>query len=244
MGIWNWYWLFENFIMVVYAAFIPCLIRAFLNWYSDIFYKRRLEKKNLETSLALLKAQINPHFLFNTLNNIDVLIEKNANAASEYLKKLSDILRFMLYESPVEKIELKLEVEYINKYIELQKIRTSNDNYVTFEVEGDMDGVLIAPMLFIPFIENAFKHSVNKKLNRAIEVKLMANENEIIFECSNAYDASVLQTQPKSGLGLELIKNRLQLLYKDNYKLEIDKTDNRFNINLTISINADQLHHN
>jgi sensor histidine kinase YesM len=223
---------------------VACLIRAFLNWYSDIFYKRQLEKKNLETELALLKAQINPHFLFNTLNNIDVLITKDADTASVYLKKLSDILRFMLYESPTEKIMLSKEVEYISKYIELQKIRTSNNNYVTFEVEGDAEHILIAPMLFIPFIENAFKHSVNKKIDSAIEVRLIANESAIIFQCSNAYDASAMQTQPKSGLGLELIKNRLKLLYKDNYNLQIDKTDNRFSVNLTISINDDQLHHN
>ena len=121
MGMAWWYWGLEDFLLVLYAAFIACLIKAFLNWYSDIFYKRQLEKKNLETELALLKAQINPHFLFNTLNNIDVLIEKNAKIASVYLKKLSGILRFMLYESPMEKVVLIQEVEYIKEYIELQK---------------------------------------------------------------------------------------------------------------------------
>lgn len=219
---------------------IPALaLRTLIDWYSDSQYRRRLERKNTETELALLKAQINPHFLFNTLNNIDVLIEKDAPKASVYLKELSDILRFMLYESPSEKIVLSQEVEYIQKYIELQKIRTSNKNYVTFEVEGDTEHILIAPMLFIPFIENAFKHSVNKKIDNAIEVKLMVDENAIIFQCSNAYDASALQTQQKSGLGLELIKNRLKLLYRDTYNLEIDKTDTRFTVNLTININGD-----
>jgi len=117
----TWYWGFNYFLLVTYAAFIACLIKAFLNWYSDIFYKRQLEKKNLETELALLKAQINPHFLFNTLNNIDILIEKDAAAASVYLKKLSDILRFTLYESPSETVALSEEIKYIGQYIELQK---------------------------------------------------------------------------------------------------------------------------
>lgn len=239
-----WYTFISDIMLNMYSAFTACLIRSFLNWYADIFYKKQLEKKNTETELALLKAQINPHFLFNTLNNIDVLIEKDAAKSSVYLKKLSDILRFMLYESPLEKIPLTQELEYIHKYIELQKIRTSNSNYVTFEVEGDTGHILIAPMLFIPFIENAFKHSVNKKIDNAIEVKLSADENKITFYCSNAYDAPALQTQLKSGLGLELIKNRLKLLYRDNYNLAIDKADNRFIVNLTITINDDQLHYN
>lgn len=239
-----WFWPINDFLLSAYTAFVACLIRAFLNWYADIFYKRQLEKKNLETELALLKAQINPHFLFNTLNNIDVLIEKDADTASVYLKKLSDILRLMLYESPSEKIALTQEIEYIRKYIELQKIRTSNKNYVTFEVEGDINTILIAPMLFIPFIENAFKHSVNKKIDHAIDVKLVAGHKDIVFECSNAYDPAALQTQPKSGLGLELIKSRLELLYKGNYNLTIDKAGNRFTVHLSININDDQLHYN
>lgn len=241
MGI-TWYWPINIILLNVYAAFMAYLTKVFLNWYSDIFYKQQLEKKNLETELALLKAQINPHFLFNTLNNIDVLIEKDSDTASVYLKKLSDILRFMLYESPSEIIPLTQELEYIRKYIELQKIRTSNSNYVTFQAEGDTGHIMIAPMLFIPFIENAFKHSVNKKIDHAIDVKLVAGQKGIVFECNNAYDPAALQTQPKSGLGLELIKNRLKLLYNDNYNLKIDKSDNRFIVNLTI--NGNQLHYN
>lgn len=232
-----------QFIEVAAYSVIPAIgIRIFVDWFSEMHYKRQLERKNAETELALLKAQINPHFLFNTLNNIDVLIEKDSDTASVYLKKLSDILRFMLYESPSEIIPLTQELEYIRKYIELQKIRTSNSNYVTFQAEGDTGHIMIAPMLFIPFIENAFKHSVNKKIDHAIDVKLVAGQNGIVFECNNAYDPAALQTQPKSGLGLELIKNRLKLLYNDNYNLKIDKSDNRFIVNLTI--NGNQLHYN
>jgi two-component system LytT family sensor kinase len=235
MGI-TWFWVVNLFILVIYAAFIASLIKAFLNWYSDIFYKRQLEKKNLETELALLKAQINPHFLFNTLNNIDVLIEKDAKTASIYLKKLSDILRFMLYESPLEKIELSKEVEYIHKYIELQKIRTSNPDFVNFTVIGDIDQLQIAPMLFIPFIENAFKHCTDKKINNAVEIDIAIRNGEVLFTCSNAFDTSAQLTQPKSGLGLDLIKNRLKLLYKENYQLKIDKTNERFTVNLTVKL--------
>jgi len=232
----RWFWGLNFFILDIYVAFIACLIKAFLNWYSDIFYKRQLEKKNLETELALLKAQINPHFLFNTLNNIDILIERDAKTASVYLKKLSDILRFMLYESPTEKILLKQEVDYIREYIELQKIRTSNANFVKFNIEGDTDGLYIAPMLFIPFIENAFKHSTDKKVNNAIEINIAVKDNEIYFMCSNAMDMSVHLTQPKSGLGLDLIQNRLKLLYKNDYQLKTDKTNERFTVTLSVKL--------
>jgi len=227
------FWVVNYFLLSIYAAFIACLIKALLNWYSDISYKRQLEKKNLEISLALLKAQINPHFLFNTLNNIDVLIEKDAKTASVYLKKLSDILRFMLYESPAGKVALTQEVKYIDEYIELQKIRTSNSNFVHFSVTGDIDKLQISPMLFIPFIENAFKHCTNKKISNAIEIAINVHDNTIDFTCSNAFDQSALHSQEHSGLGLELIRSRLNLLYK-NHQLNIDETNNRFNIALTI----------
>jgi len=232
----TWYWGVNYFLLITYVAFIACLIKAFLNWYSDIFYKRQLEKKNLETELALLKAQINPHFLFNTLNNIDVLIEKDAAAASAYLKKLSGILRFMLYESPTEKIRLTQEIDYINEYIELQKIRTSNVNFVKFDVEDNTDNLYIAPMLFIPFIENAFKHCTDKKINNAIEIDIAIKDEEVHFTCSNAFDQVAQLTQPKSGLGLDLIQNRLKLLYKEDHQLKIDKTNERFTVTLTVKL--------
>jgi len=232
----NWFWVINWLLLDIYAAFVACLIKAFLNWYSDIFYKRQLEKKNLETELALLKAQINPHFLFNTLNNIDVLIEKDASAASVYLKKLSDILRFTLYESPLETVALSEEIKYIGQYIELQKIRTSNTDFVSFIIKGNVDNLRIAPMLFISFIENAFKHCTDKKINNAIEVTLAVRDKDICFTCSNAFDASAQLTQLGSGLGLDLIQARLELLYKGNYQLNIDKTNERFTVNLTVNI--------
>jgi two-component system LytT family sensor kinase len=228
----------DMFTRVIYSAVAACLIRGFINWYADIRYKKELERKNIETELALLKAQINPHFLFNTLNNIDVLIEKDAPRASIYLKKLSNILRFTLYESPVEQIELKQEVNYIEQYIELQKIRTANPDYVKLKVSGNLDNRQIAPMLFIPYIENAFKHSTNKKISNAIEIGICVLSSTVTFTCSNAYDQSTALKQPHSGLGLELISNRLNLLYKDAYVLNITQADERFTVTLAINLHG------
>lgn len=223
---------------VILVGMIACVMRGFISWIADINYRKALERKNLKTSLALLKAQINPHFLFNTLNNIDVLIEKDPVTASVYLKKLSDILRFTLYESLSENITLRHEVEYIREYIELQQLRTANTDFVKFEVSGDQDRTMIAPMLFIPFIENAFKHSTNKKINNAITITLSADTDEVRFCCSNVYDEHGITTQEKSGLGLELANSRLALLYGNNYMLDIDKASDRFTIHLVINLHG------
>jgi two-component system LytT family sensor kinase len=214
-----------------------CFIHGFITWYDDIRYKQTLEKKNLQTELALLKAQINPHFLFNTLNNIDVLIEKDALKASAYLKKLSDILRFMLYENQSEQIELAQELSYIEKYIELQKIRTSNANFVCFEVRGHPEGIKVPPMIFIPFIENAFKHATDKKIDKAIDIFIFIKEQELHFSCINTFREEGSIVDKNSGLGVNLIKNRLDLLYNTNYRLDVVKSENKFSVQLKLLLN-------
>ena len=220
---------------VVSAAIAACVMKGFITWFTEIRYKEQLEKQNVATNLELLKAKINPHFLFNTLNNIDVLIEKDAATASVYLKKLSDILRFTLYESPSDTIPLKKELDYILQYIDLQKIRTSNPHFVTVDFTKADNDVEIAPMLFIPFIENAFKYSTNKKINNAITISIATQANTITFNCSNIYDGNE-QITAEGGLGLTIMKERLQLLYPGKHQLEINKTAERFIVNLAITI--------
>jgi LytS/YehU family sensor histidine kinase len=219
----------------LFAGIVGCLFKGFISWYSEIRFKEQLVQKNLQSELALLKAQINPHFLFNTINNIDVLIEKEPKAASLYLKQLSDIMRFMLNDAPSEYIPLSKELEYIKKYIELQKIRTSNDKYVNLNIIGASEKLMVAPAIFIPFIENAFKHSTNKKIENAINITIEIIGNDLSFRCINFFDNSNTFEQEKSGLGIDLIKQRLQLLYKDQHELNIIKTDNRFEVTLKIN---------
>jgi LytS/YehU family sensor histidine kinase len=210
------------------------VIKGFITWFEEIKLKEALKQKNHETEMALIKSQLDPHFLFNTLNNIDVLILKDATEASNYLNKLSDILRFMLYETKTDEILLKKEIEYIEKYIELQKIRTSNANYVSFEIIGTLDMRTIAPMVFIPFIENAFKHSTNKKIDNAIRVQLFINQDSSIFVCENKFDPNRKVKQESNGLGNDLIQKRLHLIYPDQHWLEIDRQINLYSVKLTI----------
>jgi two-component system, LytTR family, sensor kinase len=225
--------LFMSFIASI-AGLAALIIKGFITWFNEIKLKEELKQKNHETEMALIKSQLDPHFLFNTLNNIDVLILKDATEASIYLNKLSDILRFMLYETKTDEILLKKEIEYIEKYIELQKIRTANVNYVSFEVIGNPANITIAPMVFIPFIENAFKHSTNKKIDNAISVQLFINKGNMLFVCKNKFDSNRKVVQESNGLGNGLIQKRLHLIYPEQHQLEIDKQTNLYSVKLTI----------
>lgn len=209
-----------------------CLLKAFISWYSNIRVQEDLKQKKMQAELALIKAQLNPHFLFNTLNNIDTMISRSPDTASLYLNKLSDILRFTLYESSDEKILLSTEIEYIQKYIDLQKIRTNNSRFVSFQIEGNPGGLQVAPLLFIPFIENAFKHTTNKKVEKAIEITIAVVNRRIKFRCSNVIAEREEQNTP-GGLGTEIIKNRLALLYPD-HELDVQIVGNRYIVMLNL----------
>ena len=226
--------------MIIFIAIITMLngtigliIKGFIRWYAEIKLKEELTRKNFEMELALVKSQISPHFLFNTLNNIDVLITKNAEKASSYLNQLCDIMRFMLYETKTEKILLSKELAYVQKYIELQKIRTANPDFVYFDVEGETTYDYIAPMVLIPFVENAFKHAVNLRNGNAIQIKVWVKNDVIGFECENKFQESIEKSE-HGGLGNELIKKRLELLYADRHTLEIIKKDDIYKVKLLI----------
>ena len=225
--------LFMSFIASI-AGLAALILKGFITWVHEIKLKEALQQKNHAIEMALIKSQLDPHFLFNTLNNIDVLIIKDPTEASLYLNKLSDILRFMLYETKTDEILLRKEIEYIEKYIELQKIRTANANYVSFEVLGNPANLTIAPMVFIPFIENAFKHSTNKKIDNAITVQLFINAKNILFVCENKYNPNRKVLQESNGLGNELIQKRLHLIYPELHILELDKQTNLYSVKLTI----------
>jgi len=198
---------------------------------------RQLEKEKIATQLELLKSQINPHFLFNTLNNIDILIMEDPDRASQYLNKLSDILRFSLYDTRQETVPVEAEIENINKYIELQKIRTQNPSFAKLTVEGDLAGLSIAPMTFLPFIENAFKHSTNKKIENAVVIDIVAGKQAFHFNCKNHCAEVTKLDDNSSGLGMNLIRSRFDLLYPNRYSLETARNGDWFVVKLKIQMN-------
>ena len=222
------------FVIAAIHGAIALVIRGFVTWYAEIKLKEELAGRNFEMELALIKSQINPHFLFNTINNIDVLIAKNPAKASEYLNKLSDILRYMVYETKTEKISLARELDYIEKYIELQKIRTANPNYVNFQISGAAGDLKIAPMILFPFVENAFKHTENKKNSSTILIKILLEKDKITFECENSFQKSADKKQDFGGLGNALVKKRLLLTYPEKHRLEIDEREGIYKVKLTL----------
>lgn len=229
----------QEVIFIFFMAFIGgvlgVIIKGFITWYQDIKLKEELNFKNHQMELALLKSQLDPHFLFNTINNIDVLILKSPELASVYLNKLSDLLRFMLYESKFERIALNKEIEYIQQYIALQKIRTANENFVSFTVSGNTANHSIPALLLIPFIENAFKHVSNKKTENAITISLRVEDDELIFECSNHYHSIMQDAAKNQGIGNELIQKRIALLYPKKHTLVTQQHNNTYTVNLVLT---------
>jgi two-component system LytT family sensor kinase len=237
---WGFDTIFKGGLCVSFLAFtngiLGLVMKGFITWCREIKLKEELNRKNYEMELALMKAQINPHFLFNTINNIDGLIKVDSDEASDYLNKLSDIMRFMLYETKTERISLVKEFSYIEKYIELQKIRTTNQNFVKYEVNGDPGTLQIESMLFVPFIENAFKHTEDKKIENAIKIYFLIENDKITFECENTYSEEIQLKPEYRGLGNELIEKRLLLLYKDKHTFKIENTNGLYKVKLTLPL--------
>ncbi len=229
-------------VMIVTVLFsLPVfgfILRMGIQGVQDSRLKRQLEQDKLNTQMELLKSQINPHFLFNTLNNIDILIKEDPDRASQFLNKLSDILRYSLYETKEDLVPLEMEIENIRKYVELQKIRTQNESYANLTVKGDLVGLMVAPMVFLPFIENAFKHSSNKKIENAIVIDISVDQESITFSCRNHCSEVFQLDENSSGLGLNLIRSRFDLLFKDRYTLENKKEGEWYEVNLNINRNG------
>lgn len=218
---------------------IGLVLKGFIRWYGEIRLKEELQQRNHETELALIKSQINPHFLFNTINNIDVLIEKDAAKASLFLNKLSGIMRFMLYETRSEKIPLIKELGYIDEYLDLQRIRSANANFVQYEVQGDPGNLMIAPMILISYIENAFKHAALKREGVVVEISLDIKASGIKFCCANKYTHNGVTEGPYKGLGNELLRRRLELLYPEKHRLDISDLAGVYTVTLTLDTYED-----
>jgi two-component system, LytTR family, sensor kinase len=216
---------------------IGCLFSIFIDWFKKRDKILMLEKQNFESNLALLRNQINPHFLFNTLHNIDALIMDNQEKASKALIKLSDIMRYMLQETLLNHVSLKKELDYIENYISLERLRIKNPEFVKFSINGDYEAIIVAPMLFLPFIENAFKHSVDSDLENGVIIIFNINKNIITFSCDNKYNKADSEKDNTHGIGLETVKKRLELIYPGKHKLKINKNDSSFNVELKIDVN-------
>jgi hypothetical protein len=194
-----------------------------------------IKNEKLITEVSYLKAQINPHFLFNTLNNIYSLTLTNSKKAPQAVLKLADMMRYIVSESSVDKVALKKELQYIGDYIDLQKLRMGEQVSLSFDVIGNSDGKQIAPIILIAYIENAFKYGVSPEVSSEIDVKITIKKDTIQLYVKNDIVA-VEKLKATTKEGLKNTKKRLDVLYKNKYQLNIEKKQHKFEVNLLIDI--------
>lgn len=219
-------------------------IKLAKNWISSQKRQQLLEREKIETELKFLKSQFNPHFLFNTINSIFVLIHKNPNMASDSLAKFSDLLRYQLYECNEPKIPLQREMEYLSNFIELGRLRLDEDIDVKITI-GEMDNsdFEIAPFILMPFLENAFKHVSQVKRNKnwlhiAMQQKGYGIEMNITNSTLPTESKSMLEVQENGGIGLANVRRRLDLLYPNSYDLNIFKKDRSYTVSLRLQLSS------
>ena len=199
--------------------------------------EKNLIKEKLETELKFLKNQTNPHFLLNTLNNIYALARKKSDDTAEVVMRLSELLRFMLYESNDKLIKLTDEIKVLEDYLELETLRYNERLTVSFEKDIDSDAYKITPLLLLPFLENAFKHGISEtRFESFINITIAAKEHVLKFEIQNSKD-SCEQQQSIANIGLVNVKRQLELTYSD-YTLNVRDNDSVFKVNLTVKLNS------
>jgi len=228
-------YMWNNLRMVIIIGIYAVLIRFMINWFESQKLRDELINQQQASELALMRSQVNPHFLFNTLNNIYSLVYRKSDEAPEAVMKLSSIMRYMLYDSASHKVPLEKEIEYLKSFIELQNLRTKHPDFVSLRIEGNTENQIIAPMLLISFVENAFKHS-SKNHRPGILIRLSALNGTINFEITNYIKREALASDElSSGISLGTIRRRLELIYPNKHKLLISKEADTFKINLEIT---------
>lgn len=208
-------------------------------WFRNEQLKKEMENEKMVSELALLKSQINPHSLFNNLNSIYSLTIKKSDDAPKAVVKLSEMMRYMLYDSTAEQISLSKEIEHLQNYIDLQKLRINRKTKINFETQGDIETKTIEPMLLEPFVENAFKHGDVFQENSQIDICLKVAGNVLYFTVGNTISQSNHVKHEHSGIGLKNIEKRLALLYPERYCLQIDRASDKFMVSLKLKLSDD-----
>jgi len=230
------------FFATLFFIVISSFLKFINDWISlqDLNYKlARTEKEKLEAELKTLKGQLNPHFLFNSLNNIYSLSLINSDKVPDLILRLSDLMRHIIYESRENYIDLNREINFVDNFIELQRIRTSDQTKINYTKSGDVPSGKIAPLLFEPFIDNAFKHGLPGTENDDhITISFTFHDSEwLIFNIENNFEESERWNKKNSGIGIENVKQRLQHLYTpDEYKINITKKDHVFSVLLELKL--------
>jgi two-component system LytT family sensor kinase len=212
------------------------------DWYKTDKKRKEAENEKLFTELNLLKSQINPHFFFNTLNNIYSLAIQKSEKTPEAIVKLSELMRYIIYDTDKDKVPLVKEIDYIRNYIELEKLRLRDNADIRFVVDGNPAEKLIEPLLLLPFIENAFKHGIGYHQAITVSIRISIQDSRLNLLVENpVWIRPDNPEEKKQGIGRYNAERRLQLLYKKNYTLETTVTDALFRVDLTLNLNRDEM---
>lgn len=224
-----------NVMLYMLVAGLSVAIKMTGGWYQVESARKELEKSRAEAELQNLKSQLNPHFLFNTLNNIYSLIAFSPEKAQEAVHDLSRLLRYVLYESSQPMVPLEKELDFIRNYVELMRIRLPENIELKTDIKENASNILIAPLLFISLIENAFKHGVSNSRPSFIHIKVGQIEDTVYCSIRNSYFPKDEQDKSGSGIGLVNLRKRLELLYPGQYMLKCELDEDAYSSCLTIS---------
>ena len=228
-----------SFILTFVVAGSSTIFKIVTDWLRHLRERQELETRTMQSELRFLKSQINPHFLFNTLNNLYALTLKKSDKAPEIVIKLSEMMRYMLYECNEKEVPLSKEVHYIRNYLELEKLRQHKDVRIDFEVNGNIGNQKVAPLMFITFLENSFKHGLNNQIaDGFVDIRMDVIGDRVHFYIENSKpETRPLQDHRRSGgIGLVNVRRRLNLLYPNQYALEIDDNPRTYAVNLRLDL--------
>lgn len=234
--------IFRTFLGMYPVVIIAAFIKLAKEWFEKEQQTQELQRQKLEAELNFLKAQIHPHFLFNTLNNLYALTLKKSDHAPEVVMKLSELLSFMLYEGKAETISVSKEIELVKHYMDLERIRYDDRLDLTINTKGDFSAKQIPPMLILPFVENAFKHSSENETGSVfilIDITLKGDLLSVQIKNSKA-DKTEFKSETEGGLGLTNIRRRLNLLYPNHHSLAIKENETQYSVTLTIELDQRQ----
>lgn len=233
-----------NFLGILLADFLVAgtstIVKVLSDWMRHQRDKKELETQTVQSEIRFLKSQINPHFLFNTLNSLYALTLKKSDKAPEIVIKLSEMMRYMLYECNERRVPLSKEVNYLQNYIDLERLRQGQHVDIQFNVIGEVAEQKIAPLLFIPFLENSFKHGLNAQLNEGyVHIDLKIEKESIEMHLRNNKPGTKRHVIPgprSGGIGLVNVRRRLDLMYPKQYTLKIDDAPNEYRVNLKLNL--------
>ena len=227
----------NNILTNVSIVVVAFAYRLLLLWFQQEKIRKELENQKLQAELSFLKMQVNPHFLFNALNNIySLAVMEKSKKTGDSIMKLSELMRYVLYEKEdsENKVSLNKEIRHINSYIDLEKLRHPGDIYINFSIEGETDDKRIAPLLLFPLVENACKHGVLTDAHKPVDINLKITDHQLDFSIENY--TNTYQKDEIGGIGIPNVQKRLNLLYGNKYSLNVNDSGEKFFVNLHLPL--------